>query len=71
MKAWRFNTTFNRQVIEVSNLYRLRLKMLKLTANDIQSVIGPMLAYCLTRASGIIADSVTETILIRQKQPHP
>ncbi len=70
VKARPFNTTFNRQVIAARNLYGQQLKMPKLTARDIRSVIEPMLAYYPARDRGLIAERVTETILTRQKQPH-
>ena len=70
VKARPFNTTFNRQIIAARDLYGPQLKMLQLTAGDVAQVIEPMLAYYPARDQGIIADRVTETIMIRQRQPH-
>ena len=69
-KARPFNTTFNRQIIKARDLYGPQLKMPRVTARDIAKVIEPMLEYYPARDRGIIADRVTETILIRQNQPH-
>ena len=69
VKAWPFNTTFNRQVITARGLYEQQLKMPRVTARDIAKVIESMLAYYPTRDRGIISDRVTETIFIKQLQP--
>ena len=69
-KARPFNTTFNRQIITAQELYGPQLKMPRLTAQDIAQGIEPMLVYYPARDRGIIADRVTETIMIRQRQPH-
>ena len=70
VKARPFNTTFNRQIIKARDLYGPQLKMPRVTAQDIAQGIEPMLVYYPARDRGIIADRVTETILIRQSQPH-
>ena len=62
-----FNTTFNRQMNSARSLYGKQLAIPKLSADEIHSALQPLPAYYAERDRGIIADRVTECILLRQK----
>ena len=62
-----FNTTFTRQMNSARSLYGKQLAIPKLSADEIQRTLQPFLAYYAERDRGIIADRVTECILLRQK----
>ena len=62
-----FNTTFTRQMNTARSLYGKQLSMPILTREDITETLQPLLEYYTQRDRGIIADRVTECILIRQK----
>lgn len=67
MKARPFNTTFNRQMKSVTNLYGTQLKLPKFTYEKIFSLLQPLLLYYPSRDRGIISDRVCCVILNRQK----
>ena len=62
-----FNTTFTRQMNSARSLYGKQLVMPKFTAAEIQDTLRLLLIYYSERDRGIIADRVTECILLRQK----
>lgn len=68
LQARPFNTTFTRQMNTARSLYRTRLVMQKLTANDIQEFLRPTLEYYPQRDWGIITNRVEACILTRQKK---
>ena len=63
-----FNTTFNRQIRTMQNLYGRQLDFPKFTRNQLYEMLQPLLPYYAERDRALIADRVCETILIRQKQ---
>ena len=63
-----FNTTFNRQVKTMQNLYGKQLEIPKFTRGELYDMIQPLLPYYAERDQSLIADRVCETILIRQMQ---
>lgn len=63
-----FNTTFNRQIKTMQNLYGKQLVVPKFTRNQLYEILHPLLPYYAERDQALIADRVCETILIRQKQ---
>lgn len=68
LRARPFHTTFTRQVNTARSLYETQLFMPKLTADDIQEVLRPVLYYYPQRDRGIITDRVAACILTRQKR---
>ena len=62
-----FHTSFNRQINTARTLYGEQLKMPALTRTEIMELLIPMLEYYPVRDRSIIADRVTECILVRQK----
>ena len=67
IKARPFNTTFNRQVNTMQNLYGTQLRIPKFTHKELYDMVEPLLPYYPARDQALIADRVCETILIRQK----
>lgn len=63
-----FNTTFNRQIKAMQNLYGKQLDIPKFTRNQLYEMLLPLLPYYAERDQALIADRVCETILVRQKQ---
>ena len=63
-----FNTTFNRQIKAMQNLYGRQLDIPKLTRHELYEMLQPLLPYYAGRDQALIADRVCETILTRQKQ---
>ena len=63
-----FNTTFNRQIKTMQNLYGKQLDIPKFTRSQLYEMIQPLLPYYAERDQYLIADRVCETILVRQKQ---
>ena len=63
-----FNTTFNRQIRTMQNLYGRQLDIPKFTRNQLYEMLQPLLPYYAERDRALIADRVCDTILIRQKQ---
>ncbi len=68
LRAIPFNTTFTRQMNTARSLYGTQLTMPKLTTNDIQEVLRPILEYYPQRDHGIIMDRIKACILTRQKK---
>ena len=68
LRARPFNTTFTRQMNTARSLYGTQLTIPKLTPNDIQKVLQPILEYYPRRDHGIIVDRVEACILTRQKK---
>ncbi len=66
-RARPFNTTFNRQIKNMWDLYGKQLKMPKFTRNELMDILEPLLPYYTERDRYLIADRVCETILTRQK----
>ena len=62
-----FNTTFTRQMNSARDLYGKQLVIPKLSAAEIQDALQWLLSYYADRDRDIIADRVTECILLRQK----
>jgi hypothetical protein len=67
LRARPFNTTFNRQMSAVRNLYGRQLVMPKLSRAEIWSALQPLLPYYAQRDRGYITDRVIDCILLRQK----
>jgi len=67
-KARPFNTTFNRQVIHVRNLYGPQLHIPRFTEKELRLELEEPLNYYAQRDRGFIADRVCQTILTRQKE---
>lgn len=63
-----FNTTFNRQIKTMQNLYGKQLDIPKFTRSQLYEMLQPLLPYYAERDQYLIADRVCETILVRQKQ---
>lgn len=66
-KARPFQTTFNRQIYTMENLYGKQLKIPSFTREQLAQMVEPLLEYYPTRDRELIADRVCETILLRQK----
>ena len=66
-KARPFNTTFNRQVIHMWNLYGPQLHIPKFTEELLRRKLEEPLGYYAQRDRGLIADRVCQTVLTRQK----
>ena len=62
-----FNTTFTRQMNSARSLYGRQLNMPDLGMSVIRHILHPLLTYYAGRDRGIIADRVTECILLRRK----
>jgi len=62
-----FNTTFSRQMNSARSLYGRQLVMPRFGKADVRSALMPLLAFYAERDRGIIADRVTECILLRRK----
>ena len=69
-KARPFNTTFNRQVIHVRNLFSPQLHMPKFTEEALSRELEEPLSYYAQRDRGFIADRVCQTILTRPLSSH-
>lgn len=67
LRARPFQTTFTRQMNTARSLYGKQLCMPRLTAAEIRNAVQPILAYYADRDRDLIADRVTECILLRQK----
>lgn len=67
VKARPFNTTFNRQVKAMQDLYGKQLLIPRFTRNELCNLLEPLLPYYASRDRSIITDRVCETVLIRQK----
>ena len=68
LQARPFNTAFTRQMNSARSLYGKRLLMPKLSAAEIRDIMQPLLEYYPMRDRGIIANRVSECILLRQKK---
>lgn len=68
VQARPFNTTFNRQIKAMQNLYGKQLNIPKFTRNQLYEMLQPLLPYYAERDQALIADRVCETVLVRQKQ---
>jgi hypothetical protein len=62
-----FNTTFNRQLSTVRELYHPQFKIAKVTRAEIAEILSPLLVYYSERDQSIISDRVISCILERQK----
>lgn len=67
-RARPFNTTFNRQVEAVRELYGAQLYLPKRSKEELIAKLEPLLPYYAQRDRGLIADRVCTTILTRQKK---
>ena len=67
LRARPLGTTFTRQMNSARSLYGEQIMMPKVNARDIRDALQPLLAYYAERDRSIIADRVTECILLRQK----
>lgn len=63
-----FNTTFNRQIKAMQNLYGKQLNIPKFARGELYDLLQPLLPYYADRDQALIADRICETILTRQKQ---
>ena len=66
-KARPFQTTFNRQIHTMENLYGKQLEIPSFTREQLAQMVKPLLEYYPTRDRELIADRVCETVLVRQK----
>ena len=62
-----FQTTFNRQIHTMENLYGKQLEIPSFTQEQLAQMVKPLLEYYPARDRELIADRVCETILLRQK----
>lgn len=62
-----FNISFTRQINTARNLYGKQLNFPQLSQKDIKTELEPLLEYYPERDREIIADRVTECIIMRQK----
>ena len=67
LEASPFQTTFTRQMNTACGLYGPQLLMPRLSAEDIQHILFPVLKYYPQRDRGVIADWVEVCILLRKK----
>lgn len=65
-KARPFQTTFNRQIHTMENLYGKQLEIPSFTREQLAQMVKPLLEYYPTRDRELIADRVCETVLLRQ-----
>lgn len=68
LRARPFNTTFNRQLHTVQELYGKQLRLPRFTRDELMQDLRPLLEYYASRDRGLIADRVCDTILMRQKE---
>lgn len=66
-KARPFQTTFNRQIHTMENLYGKQLEIPSFTWVQLAQMVTPLLEYYPARDRELIADRVCETVLLRQK----
>ena len=66
-KARPFQTTFNRQIHTMENLYRKQLEIPSFTREQLAQMVEPLLEYYPARDRELIANRVCETVLLRQK----
>ena len=66
-KARPFQTTFNRQIHTMENLYGKQLEIPSFTQEQLAQMAEPLLEYYPARDRELIADRVCETVLLRQK----
>ena len=66
-KARPFQTTFNRQIHTMENLYGKQLEIPSFTREQLAQMVKPLLEYYPARDRELIADRVCETVLVRQK----
>ena len=62
-----FQTTFNRQIRAMENLYGKQLKIPSFTREQLAQMVEPLLEYYPARDRELIANRVCETVLLRQK----
>ncbi|MCQ2531511.1 MAG: hypothetical protein MJ093_02260 [Saccharofermentans sp.] len=62
-----FHISFNRQLNIIRSLYGSQLEIPRLTKDEIDKVLLPLLEYYPERDRGIIRERVTKTIIERQK----
>ena len=62
-----FQTTFNRQIHTMENLYGKQLEVPSFTRELLAQMVKPPLEYYPARDRELIADRVCETVLLRQK----
>lgn len=62
------NTTFNRQIRTLQNLYGKQLSLPPFTREALREMLRDLLPYYAPRDGALIADRVCETVLYRQKQ---
>ena len=67
LQAGPFNTAFTRQMNSARSLYGEQLIMPKFSVSEILDILQPLLSYYPARDRGIIADRVSECIMLRQK----
>lgn len=68
LRARPFQTTFNRQLHTIQNLYGKQLRIPRFTREGLIQKLQPLLEYYAARDRGLITDRVCETILLRQKE---
>ena len=66
-KARPFQTTFNRQIHTMENLYGKQLEIPSFTREQLAQMVTPLLEYYPARDRELIANRVCETVLLRQK----
>lgn len=67
VKARPLNTTFNRQVKHMNDLYGKQLDICRFSKNDIREILEDLLPFYPQRDRGLIADRVICTIMTRQR----
>lgn len=67
LRARPFQTTFTRQTNSARGMYGKQLEIPKYDPAEIRSLLPPLLDHYAPRDRGLIADRVTECIMLRQK----
>ncbi|MBQ3225218.1 MAG: hypothetical protein IJB42_05870, partial [Oscillospiraceae bacterium] len=68
MRARPFNTTFNRQLHTVQQLYGKQMHLPRFNVDEIERMIDPMLEYYPVRDRSLILERVCEVVITRQKE---
>ena len=68
MRARPFNTTFNRQLHTVQQLYGKQMHLPRFNVDEIERMIDPMLEYYPVRDQSLILERVCEVVITRQKE---
>ena len=68
LQARPLNTTFNRQLHTVQQLYGKQMHLPRFSVDEIERMIDPMLEYYPVRDRSLILERVCEVVITRQKE---